>query len=332
MKKSYIENKNLNNLSLEELVKAGIWRTLKNRKFKYQYIEDMADSHIQNVISTFMNTNNYVVLEAFGKELERRKLLADIQKQKITELRNQMSNDISSSNENQLEMTPIIDEVTSKAATDAADKIKSNPLNRIINPYPQCFNTGDLVENRYFILEVNSANRRGYTYKMRDTTTGEVQEIGQSMFLKKIGHPPVIKAVKPSAKKKSSRASSKKQSTAVKVEKTPKSSDSNHLVQKYNIGDTVGKHLIQKSFRSKKGQGGIAYWVKNLESNKEYRIKQSRLSGIHVPAKSVPNKFFNDPEAVVSTSVTSVVSEKQPQVPAKTLKDRLFAAWNALTK
>lgn len=319
----YINDPKLSHMSLEQLVEIGIWRTRKNNHYKHQNIEEMDQRHLQNVINTFMNSTNHVVLEALYKELERRTTLANIQKQKIIEIKNKMKNDVTQS-----EFITIVDESTTKNATDTSTlvgDVGKTSLERIINPYPQCFEKGELIDNRYFIVDVNSENRRGYKYLIKDNTTNDIEEIGQAIFLKRIGRPRAENTAKPK-KNRSNKVSTRKY---IKPNGT-------HLVQRYNEGDLVGKYTILSSRRAVKGYGGIVYKVKNTKTSEIKSIKQSSMTGLHVPAPKTINQFLQDdtsidkfPAAVIAPKVKHTKSKKSTK---KTFTQRLKDAWVALTE
>jgi hypothetical protein len=305
----YIQNKNLDGFSIEQLVQSGVWRTIKNKKYKYQYLSEMDSNHLENAINIFMGTNNYVVLGALRNELERRINLANQEKQKIIETKKEMKN------ETQMELINMMDTSVTDAATDVARVVNEsttskNPLDRIINPYPQVFKQGETVENKYCIVEVNSRNRRGYTYVIKDISTNATVEVSQSNFLKILG-----RAAAENTRKKSS----------AKI-KTILNETAPQIPQKYNIGDLVGKYKILGCIRGKYGKRGWAYNVENIKTGKKSKLKQSLLNGVHVPN----GESINTPTK--QSSVKKVTKASKETNKKLSFLNRLKTAWNIITQ
>jgi hypothetical protein len=317
----YINDPKLNTMSLEQLVNKRIWRTYKNKKYKYQNMDEMDQRHLENAINTFMGTTNHIVLEALYKELERRTTLANIQKQKIIEIKNKMKNETT-----QLSFIETLDEGTTQTATEVTTSVgnsKKSPVNRIINPFQQRFKKGELIDNRYFIVDVNSANNRGYKYHVRDNTTNNTQEIRQSIFLKQIGYSPA----------ENTKKSNKKKEMAEKPKIKSKTPDGSHLERKYNIGDLIGIYEVLSFRRSRKGFGGIVYTVRNTKTSETKTMKQSILkSAYYIAAKDNANKFLqeNKEEKIVANVTKSKKHALQPT--KQTFIQRVKSAWAVLIK
>ena len=251
--------KELEPLSIEQLVKMGIWRSEKNGKYKYQYFSSMVDDHLQNAINIFMRTNNHIVLEALCEELARRKRLADNVKQKIKQMTNNNTT-------TQTEFGFAESQSTYNEALKAAETLQTSE--HIENYIKAEFTKGQIV-GPYTVIDISSSNHRGYTLTVQKDGEASPFIISQSRFKEKIG----IRKYKKTKKQEAKKAPAKKTSQPVVKNKSV------FHEQKYKVGYVVGSREILRVRRSNKGVAkGFGYFVKDA-NGKKYWMKQSQLKG-----------------------------------------------------
>lgn len=269
----------LERLPIEHLVKKKIWRTDKNGKYKYQSFDSMTDDHLQNAINIFMKTNNHIVLDALYDELARRKRLADNIKQKIKQMTNNNTNNVTV--QTQFEFA----ENTIKEAVKAAETMQSTE--NVENYIKAEFTKGQVV-GAYTIIDISSTNNRGYTLTVQKTGENAPFVISQSKFKEKIG----IRKYKNSKKKANNKSPAKKKNDAPTVKNKAVC-----IEQKYKVGYIVGSREILRVRKSNKGVAkGFGYYVKDA-NGKKYWMKQSQLKG-NVTKNTIPTTPTVDDYAV----------------------------------
>lgn len=265
----------LMSMRLERLVKHRIWKTKKGNEWKFQSFDHMNEKHLRNAINSFRKTTNHIVLGALTDELERRIALTNKHKQKIKQI-NQM-NIVDNNTETLIEASKVA------ASLDIAENIEENY-------FEQVFKKGDNAEG-YNIMDVKSTNCKGYLYTVQKGD--EIPfEISQSKFLKMIGHRPAInlkeqaKQAAREAKRAAKKAEAKKQKAVSTNTKTVNADE--HIPQKYNVGDIVGRWDILDCAKNPRcPNGGYSYLVRDKLGKKKNRwIKQCKLQGKHIKAKT----------------------------------------------
>lgn len=262
-KNTYITQnlKELERMSIEQLVTMGIWRTDKNGKYKYQYFSSMADDHLHNTINIFMRTNNHIVLEALCEELARRKRLADNVKQKIKQMTN------NNNTTTQTEFNFAESQSTYNEALKAAETLQSSE--NIEHRYKAEFAKGQVV-GVYTVIDISVTNNRGYSLVVKKDGEETPFVISQSKFKEKLG----MRNYKKSKKKAIKKAPSKNKDDTTVTKNNPV-----YMEQKYKVGYIVGSREILRVRRSNKGVAkGFGYFVKDAKG-KKYWMKQSQLKG-----------------------------------------------------
>lgn len=284
--------KELEPLSIEQLVKMGIWRSEKNGKYKYQYFSSMADDHLQNAINIFMRTNNHIVLEALCEELARRKRLADNVKQKIKQMTNNNTT-------TQTEFGFAESQTTYSEALKAAETLQSSE--NMENYIKAEFTKGQVV-GPYTIVEVSSTNNRGYSLVVQKNGEEAPFVISQSRFKEKLG----MRNYKKAKKKTTKKAPVKKKAEASVV-----NNKVTYIEQKFKVGYIVGSREILRVRRSNKGVAkGFAYFVRDAKG-KKYWMKQSQLKGEVIKNTAPSNTPTVDDYAVKDTPPANNVIKEE---------------------
>jgi hypothetical protein len=260
------DTEKLDRLTIEELVKHKIWRTLKSGGYKYQTFRSMADEHLHRTIDIFMKTDNYIVLAALREELEYRKTRAENEKQKIKQMKITMS---------QSEFSFVEKQNTYNEAVKASENIQEEAT--VENFLKAEFTKGQVI-GEYTVVDIASTNHRGYTLTVQKNGEESTFVMPQSKFKKKLGF---YKSGK-KKKKTTVKASPKQQN----VKQAP--TNTTVCAQKYKIGDIVGSREVLNVRKNNRGRTkGYGYYVKDA-NNKKYWIKQSELLG-KVSYKATPS-------------------------------------------
>lgn len=201
----------------------------------------------------------------------------------------------------------LIEASKAAASLDIAENIEENY-------FEQVFKKGDNAEG-YNILDVKSTNCKGYLYTVQKGDELPF-EISQSKFLKMIGHRPAInlkeqaKQAAREAKRAAKKAEAKKQkavSTNTKIVNTDE-----HIPQKYNVGDIVGRWDILDCAKNPRcPNGGYSYLVRDRLGKKKNRwIKQCKLQGKHIKAKTNNILTIDDYSIQSSENKAQIKSKK----------------------